>query len=937
MTITQARTALYARLYRQPLYEYTGADKRLTVRILGSGDAALEAVKAVFWVGQMSRDDSLSIACEGGAFRERVMQAMPGLDERYASFLWGDTEHVCGYVIDADALPEDPDADEELLRFARNVNFAYATNENQRTKKTLVADFAAYRDDLDKSYDYWSSMAAALHMPYKLRVCRDQSGCTEGKELPVLREAIREKNELYNILLEIEHRRWCAYMISEGWQRPAEDELPAYAFRGGRDHRHKEDKLHPCLCDGCVSGCHLRERYALFDEAASNQLFTVPQVRAYCERIGQAAELTELDFTSLALHAIAAERCREAITEQTVQEAFSFLDAMDDPAQKKLGQALYQSVLGMLHDAVNSVALFETTLRLAREDAELGKKDGVCDTIKRRFDILRRRNRRLDMAAIDEALIDMIPFVLWYGKDYSAVITFSDGNASDDVIVPTMIVPETAVFIGKNLEGSAYSRVVEDYFRARGDNVHPVMVNCGSEPTLDRAVQLLTGLTGRYPNAVLNSLHSNSPIVSIAMGYAAAQKQLPIVTYDHARGITDVHSGEMLSAGLTNKGFTMSEFIRLMQGSENNADRILDKMEEQGSIFRLFQQYSQPFGGGQSLLYRLSEFLNKHTAMTDVNLSQGSTDEPQTVSCTFDAQIYRRCGLEEVLKLFDRYRIICDLSVDRTDKNVKTQFRCRDESLLSHLDGFTDETAARQTLQFLSASVTGQELKRGSLRIKDIPYPKELRPVFEALHEAGFLDTLKFSGRKGAEISCTFRDKRSLELFKTSGRLLELVTFNRMKNTGLFDDVQTGVKLSWNASILSGEEKILRQMRSDSEQWGFRRFKACRNEHRNWQENHPEESLVDNELDVVAMKGMQPVIVSCKDRAKLNNSDLEQLYALCSHFGAKGFYAVTKNRDSIPDHLLARAKMLGIEVLDRELLLASANDFYFTLKAMLNI
>lgn len=87
----------------------------------------------------------------------------------------------------------------------------------------------------------------------------------------------------------------------------------------------------------------------------------------------------------------------------------------------------------------------EYALSISSEEADhLKEVDQMLSPIK-------TRNARLDFFSLDEQLVEMLPFTLWYGKKYRTVSTLSDGMTTSiyDVIIPTLFCAQNAVFIGK--------------------------------------------------------------------------------------------------------------------------------------------------------------------------------------------------------------------------------------------------------------------------------------------------------------------------------------------------------------------------------------------------------------------------------------------------------------------------------------------------------
>jgi hypothetical protein len=115
---------------------------------------------------------------------------------------------------------------------------------------------------LNDEYKSWSSAARAFHFRYKLYssgVLDDCGGIAFYEIDWDMVEArywnlVKENEEMRNRLTWLEHRRWNAYMRTNGFVCPTLEQWENYArvLTGSRvcDHKHLELKLHPFLVEG---------------------------------------------------------------------------------------------------------------------------------------------------------------------------------------------------------------------------------------------------------------------------------------------------------------------------------------------------------------------------------------------------------------------------------------------------------------------------------------------------------------------------------------------------------------------------------------------------------------------------------------------------------------------------------------------------------------
>ena len=176
----------------------------------------------------------------------------------------------------------------------------------------------------------------------------------------------------------------------------------------------------------------------------------------------------------------------------------------------------------------------------------------------------------------------------------------------------------------------------------------------------------------------------------------------------------------------------------------------------------------------------------------------------------------------------------------------------------------------------LSVTVSAEQfddaMRREGLRIS-------LGGIYPALKEAGLL-TISHSGDT---MTVAFKSKQVMDCLTKAGSVLELMTFWAVRETGRFGDVMTGVYLDWDGKLREGPD-------------------------------------VENEIDVLAMEGMQPVFISCKNGA-VNADELYKLHTVATRFGgpeARKFLVLTGIRKMPEENrraLMDRAQAMQITVL----------------------
>ena len=142
------------------------------------------------------------------------------------------------------------------------------------------------------------------------------------------------------------------------------------------------------------------------------------------------------------------------------------------------------------------------------------------------------------------------------------------------------------------------------------------------------------------------------------------------------------------------------------------------------------------------------------------------------------------------------------------------------------------------------------------------------------LEKLGFLREVRISREK---VSFAFRDAQIRLWLRDIGSVLELFVYKACRDTGLFQEVRTSAVVDW--------------------------------------EGVNERDSVSNEIDVMAMRGILPVFISCKT-CEVSTEALNELAILRDRFGGKGAKAAIVTSQRCRNVTRHRASELGIDVID---------------------
>lgn len=168
--------------------------------------------------------------------------------------------------------------------------------------------------------------------------------------------------------------------------------------------------------------------------------------------------------------------------------------------------------------------------------------------------------------------------------------------------------------------------------------------------------------------------------------------------------------------------------------------------------------------------------------------------------------------------------------------------------------------------------------------------PMDLKAVYDKLEKAGLLLDVR---REENTFSLRFKNAQIRRVLTKAGTILELITYAAARKIEskngepCYTDAMTGVFIDWDAVVHEEEDR---------------------------------EVDTQNEIDVVLMKGLIPVFVSCKNGA-VEEEELYKLNTVAERFGSKFARKVlvgtTLGRGGRSKrYLLERAEDMGIKVIE---------------------
>ena len=468
-----------------------------------------------------------------------------------------------------------------------------------------------------------SSLASALHICYKEKKYKWLVKNNDNKDLStMIRNAKKamwsNDNEnkdfvAYKTMVALEHLRWCAYMLTEGWKCPSKKEFFEYAYKDGNDHRNKKSKLHPCLCPGnIINPFQLSQNPKLWEEND---------------------DVSELDRFSVNNYKLLCDLCkteeRKKIIEEHIDDIKHYPIKGQDVLKKEYLDALDKLCRPNAYWGTNK--LYEKALYKLKESIGFAKKENTdfykelnnknYEEVLQTVSIFKSRNLKTDYSAIDTELVDMMPFCLWYGDKYETVITISNGLLYEDVIVPTLLAAKNVyIFIPtQSIDSGKYEATLKRYFDDEYTNINVRAVNMNNKTKLKNAIDPVLDTCEKNKIIINISKNANSA-ATIYLGNQAEKSGIDIIQYEHYKGVFDLKNGNSFYTEFAKRKLIIDDAIQLTNGEikdKNDKDELQSREVYEKILNPLIDEKNFTFN--TDLWSALTVFFQKHNGDYDVS------------------------------------------------------------------------------------------------------------------------------------------------------------------------------------------------------------------------------------------------------------------------------------------------------------------------------
>lgn len=348
--------------------------------------------------------------------------------------------------------------DQRLGEMAFNTHISWNSSLNMDITAEREQFFSG-EDEKDR-YNRTSSLAYALSIKYKLHSvnieCEDllEAANLFSKRILALRETDSDAKKKFDQLVDLEHRRWLIERAVDGWTAPKDEngrlKLEDCIVRGSV--KDTQNRTHPCMVRGSEASPLSSPEYTANDYAKWDEGEIDPK-------------LDELDRMSLELHRCFKNQAdkvrRESLYQNPDMTVIQNLIPNDNDEAKKT----FKQFQFALKNIINGVESYsrqydyyqDTFIRAIKEipmDVK-GKIEERLAVIKHTFFPVIQSNLYCNYKALDEVLIEKIPFILTYTYVPAVAMAFEDGKYQNgrneaifaNVASSTVLSPEKVYYL----------------------------------------------------------------------------------------------------------------------------------------------------------------------------------------------------------------------------------------------------------------------------------------------------------------------------------------------------------------------------------------------------------------------------------------------------------------------------------------------------------
>lgn len=698
------------------------------------------------------------------------------------------------------------------------IRLAHMYNKLQDPKISLKNTEKALEED---AYGQKSSCGSALHLKYKLASVGIDPDLSLDDIVPAYQEILQDPAQ-YARLLANEHLRWMFYMAADQYRIPAEEDLIQYGFAYEEasfngSWKNKDKRLHPCLVPCSDAGIVLTPK--------DFQTYTTREAIAN-------ASFDPLDKTSLLLHLLAEEKCREILKNKTLSKDFlavstkllaekGAVTGSVEALQSKVAeteQFILARAGSLQYD--DHTALNQLQQTFSAEGVDISAE---ATQLKNRLSVFVEHAQYKDYKKPDETIIQMLPWVL-YGEDLKLIMLCNQTLAAS-IAAPLLMDPAELVFLGPEANPS-WMR----FFREHGLRAQI----CFSKQDANNAITLKEALRQEIVRSdcrcVIDITDASEVSVIAAHQLCLENNHIALIRATDDHRIENVKSFPPATAYSLNTRITAEDIFNL-----HGAQKVPDENQYMDQLCDLIPALWQMYQKYQTEWNMIAGFFgNPRSKPVELYMGRMNISDCQWEWYEFrvEQKKFRITKLEDCLLTLQENGILQKLQIDFEKQGKQTYVRIRfrfpncQKNAGDLLSRFFSEILPRASGAYTchvweEAGSWSFEISNGrKLYLEDFAGTfrdgnmntysyQQMVPVLKYMHEHKLLHELSISAGHPTKISFSYAHPDLRTCLSKAGNLLEFHIYNEARRTGFFDDIQANFTFTWKEESVKNELDLI--------------------------------------------------------------------------------------------------------------------------------
>ena len=766
----------------------------------------------------------------------------------------------------------------EIERMAFNVHLIW--------NKNLNINFSKVRKEFKKPYNHNSCVMYILAMKYKLHgIGIDIDKGTPAETAKAFSNFINANEKQKDELVYLEHRRWVTEKLCMGYT--CITDLNECAEGQMKDEKKKR---HVCIVRSTPKKGLAGEGWVTADGKINKVKWDKPTN-------GDLKNLDALDRVSIDLHLMHMKNAKKA-RKKDLFNGSAVLGIINQIEDDTSCIVAFQELLTCMKDIWNSDSeqwkryeglrsRFEDTVTQSMRISENNKAAirNLLGLLHAGFYPILASQQYYDYKNNDVALINGIPFILTYSDSLYMVIPYNTGTNTklfSNIAAPTVVNPSRLLYIAYCSSNSDLEKIKESLhnissymqkaeFRANVEFVIGCVKSMNipdqketeqefrklSNKRISRVKLLRTGsiieyidflrsyLRTRSRNKMNFLIEMNETQLSGVMLGSGIYKEFSSYSYDSAKMKFDVYNDCDIVKYIHAKTFiTVADMFvfKLSTSSTSNKPEFYDDYKE------LWSKYRVSTGAWKFLCGLLRKY--SETNDVAVTFTRGNNRSANGTEYSFIIPIRCRKAVESIMEALKAEEIIGEQSriksatthscilVINDPYNNKAKFNTLFSKMyiLFQKELIHCETNPKaHTVKVIYNDLAVKNLDCTSLNNSGYD-------LLEYFRDKGYLINLSCNKSAG-KVSFTYATPQIKDLLSLEGRMLEIYTYHKAKETGAFDDIRSSFEIDW------------------------------------------ENSIAKNEFDCVLTRGFSSLFIECKATRDIKSDFYSKIHTLAEFFG----------------------------------------------------